>query len=86
MATTVTVKGQITLPKAVREMTGIRPGDKVEVRAIANGVLIQKPNADDEYLAGLYALAKRKVIRGITTDELMEISRGEVSPAKGKTR
>jgi hypothetical protein len=26
MATTVTVKGQLTLPKAVREAAGIRPG------------------------------------------------------------
>ena len=32
MTTTVTVKGQVTLPKEVREKAGIKPGDKVEVR------------------------------------------------------
>jgi len=37
MATTVTVKGQITLPKAVREAAGIRPGDRVIVTGAARG-------------------------------------------------
>ena len=43
MATTVTVKGQVTLPKSVRDAVGIKPGDRVEVRATASGgVLIEK--------------------------------------------
>ncbi|HLJ72791.1 MAG TPA: AbrB/MazE/SpoVT family DNA-binding domain-containing protein [Roseiarcus sp.] len=33
MATIVTVKGQVTLPKAAREAAGFRPGDRVVVRA-----------------------------------------------------
>jgi antitoxin PrlF len=78
MATTVTVKGQVTIPKKVREAAGIRPGDRVEVRATAaGGVVIEKPKAMSDYEAGLRALAKRRVIRGITTDEIMEMSRGE---------
>ncbi|HLW90443.1 MAG TPA: AbrB/MazE/SpoVT family DNA-binding domain-containing protein [Roseiarcus sp.] len=40
MATTVTVKGQVTLPKAAREAAGIRPGDRVEVRVRPEGGLI----------------------------------------------
>ena len=32
LATNVTVKGQVTLPKAVREGANIRPGDQVNVR------------------------------------------------------
>ena len=78
MATTVTVKGQVTLPKEVRDATGIKPGDRVEVRATAaGGVIIEKPGANDDYRQKLYALAKRRIIRGITTDEIMEMSRGE---------
>jgi antitoxin PrlF len=78
MATTVTVKGQVTIPKKVRDAAGIKPGDRVEVRAnAAGGVVIEKPGAMDDYEAGLRALAKRRVIRDMTTDEIMEMSRGE---------
>jgi AbrB family looped-hinge helix DNA binding protein len=78
MATAVTVKGQVTLPKKVRDAVGIRPGDKVEVRATAAGVLIEKPRTDVDYKKRLYALAKRGLIRDtLTTDEFMKEMRGD---------
>lgn len=50
MATTVTVKGQVTLPKKVRDAAGIKPGDRVEVRANASGgVIIEKPRRANAY-------------------------------------
>ncbi len=62
----------------VRDATGIKPGDRVEVRATAaGGVIIEKAGAADEYLARLHAIAKRRPLRGITTDELMKMSRGD---------
>jgi len=78
MATTVTVKGQVTLPKSVRDAAGIKPGDRVEVRATANGsVVIEKSGAKDDYLARLYEVARRRPIRGATTDEIMLELRGD---------
>ena len=78
MSTTVTVKGQVTLPKQVREAAGIKPGDKVEVRATAAGVLIEKPRADDDYKKRLYALAKQGLIRDkMSTDEFIKEMRGD---------
>lgn len=78
MATTVTVKGQVTLPKSVRDATGIKPGDRVEVRATAaGGVLIEKAGEADDYRERLYALARRRPIRGATTDEIMKELRGD---------
>jgi antitoxin PrlF len=45
MATRLTVKGQVTLPKAAREAAGIRPGDKVTVRVRPEGGLIVEREA-----------------------------------------
>lgn len=80
MTTTVTAKGQVTIPKAVREAAGIKPGDRVDVEATASGgVYIKKPRTSSEYRKRLLALAKRRLIRdGMTTDEFMELMRGEV--------
>ena len=65
---------------------GIKPGDKVEVRPTASGgVYIEKAGMRDAYKARLYALAKRRPIRGITTDEIMEMSRGESESLPSKT-
>jgi antitoxin PrlF len=79
MITTVTSKGQVTIPKSVREAAGIKPGDKVVVRATASGgVYVGHPDKASEYEERLRALAKRRIIRdGMSTDEFMEFSRGE---------
>ena len=77
--TTMTIKGQVTIPKDVREAAGIKPGDKLDVRATASGgIYIEKPGTMSDYEARLRALANRRLIRdGMTTDEFMEFSRGE---------
>lgn len=77
--TTITVKGQVTLPKKVRDAAGLKPGDVVEVRATASGgIYIERPGASRSYRDRLEAVAKQRVIRGITTDALMEMTRGDV--------
>ncbi|TIU31587.1 MAG: AbrB/MazE/SpoVT family DNA-binding domain-containing protein, partial [Mesorhizobium sp.] len=37
MTTTVTAKGQVTIPKPVRDLLGIGPGSKVDFRRAADG-------------------------------------------------
>jgi len=82
MSTTVTVKGQVTLPKAVREAAGIRPGDRVEVRARAEGgVIVERTGAEcshDEYLKRLDDMSRRKPFGGYTTEEVMQMTRSEI--------
>ena len=66
---------------------GLKPGDKVDIRATASGgIFIEKPGTSQSYRARLDALAKRRPIRGITTDEFMEASRGEVTVTRTKKR
>ena len=83
MATKVTVKGQVTLPKSVREAAGIRPGDRVHVRArTEGGVIIESAEpsdaSDEEYLRRLEDISRRKPFEGFTTEEVMAMTRSEV--------
>jgi AbrB family looped-hinge helix DNA binding protein len=79
MATTMTIKGQVTIPKEVREAVKIKPGDRLDVRATASGgVYIEKAGTKDDYKERLYALAKEGLIRdNMTTDEFMREMRGD---------
>ncbi len=38
----VTSKGQVTIPKELREKMGIKPGDYLEVRESSEGYVIEK--------------------------------------------
>ena len=74
---TMTVKGQVTIPKAVREAAGLKPGDKVDFRATASGgVYMEKPGKQSAYRRRLDALSKRRLIKG-RTDEIMKELRGD---------
>ena len=87
MKAIISSRGQMTLPKSVRDAAGLKPGDEVEVRATASGgVYIEKPGKRDAYKARLYALAERRPIRGVSTDEMMEMLRGEGESSRPKKR
>lgn len=44
---TLTSKGQITIPRAVRQRLGLDAGDRVEFVELANGEFALKPAIDD---------------------------------------
>ena len=52
MASRVTSKGQVTIPKEVRDELGLTPGTKVDFEKIGNKyVLVKEVEAADIYLA-----------------------------------
>lgn len=75
MSAAVTSKGQVTIPKPVRDLLGIVPGTKVEFRRNDNGeiVLFRSDGAQPSRFAKLLGHAGP----GLTTDELMAMTRGE---------
>ena len=76
MATTVTSKGQVTIPKPVRDYLGIGPGSRVAFRQTADGgITIEK--ADGPKRPSRFAKARGSAGPGMTTDELMALLRGE---------
>jgi len=75
MPATVTAKGQITIPKAVREALGVKPGSKVDFKRNASGGIEiikegPKPKSRFEKFLG-HALTR------MTTDEIIALTRGE---------
>ena len=69
----VTSKGQITIPKEVRERLGLRPGDEVEFVEDADGMRLQKEVAESPF--GQYRGYLEK-LRGCDPDEFVEEMRG----------
>jgi antitoxin PrlF len=71
MKATVGERGQVTIPKPVRDRLGLRPGEKVEVREDAGRVIIEKVLDDDGILRvyGMLTLPK-------SVDEIIDEMRG----------
>ena len=76
MSTKVTRKGQVTIPKPVRDHLGIGPGSQVDFRRTADGgISIEKDDGRRE--PSRFAKARGSAGQGLTTDELMALLRGE---------
>ncbi len=75
MSTTVTSKGQITIPKRVRDLLGISPGSKVDFERAPDGriVLVKLGKKAPSRFAKLRGSAGT----GMSTDEIMALMRGE---------
>jgi antitoxin PrlF len=73
---TITSKGQVTIPKPVREHLGIGPGSQVAFRRAADGsVVIEK--ADGTRQPSRFAKLVGSAGAGLSTDELMALLRGD---------
>jgi AbrB family looped-hinge helix DNA binding protein len=42
-ATTLTSKGQITVPQVIRKQMGLKPGDKITFSLLSDGTLVVRP-------------------------------------------
>lgn len=79
----VTEKGQVTIPKEIRDHFGIHPGSEVEFIASEKGPLLVKSDADtpEERARRFEDWAKTVEgtldLGGMTTDEYMIWLRGE---------
>ncbi len=76
MATTVTSKGQVTIPKPVRDRLGIEPGNAVDFELAPDGrVILVK--VDGMRRASRFAALRGRADAGLSTDEIMALTRGE---------
>jgi len=42
-ATTMTTKGQVTVPRAIRERLGLKSGDKMSFTLLSDGTVVMRP-------------------------------------------
>jgi AbrB family looped-hinge helix DNA binding protein len=71
MLSTVSEKGQITVPKRLRERLGIRAGDRLELSEEEGRLVARKTVAEDPVAAAYGILDTEE-----TTDEAMRALRG----------
>ncbi|MGO9723237.1 MAG: AbrB/MazE/SpoVT family DNA-binding domain-containing protein [Methylocella sp.] len=77
MAATVTAKGQVTIPKPVRDLLGIKPGNMVDFQRAPDGRVVlvklgRKPRPSR------FARLRGHAGKGLSTDAILAMTRGEV--------
>ena len=76
MVATVTTKGQVTIPKAVRDLLGLKPGSEVEFRQTQDGRVELKPLVAEKPKSRFRRL-RGHAGEGLSTDELLALTRGD---------
>jgi len=75
----ITSKGQVTIPLAIREKAGLMPDTEVEFEYDGKAVRIRparrkkRPSRGDRLIAHMRGRAGK----GMTTDEILALTRGE---------
>ena len=67
MESSITVKGQATIPRAIREHLGLKPGDRVKFFVHPDGSVVLLPKLP---AAALRGIVKSRHGRAVTTDEM----------------
>jgi AbrB family looped-hinge helix DNA binding protein len=76
MATAVTSKGQVTIPKPIRDRLGIEPGNLVNFELAPDGrVVLVK--VDGARRVSRFEALRGRAGAGLSTDEIMALTRGD---------
>jgi AbrB family looped-hinge helix DNA binding protein len=80
----ITSKGQVTVPKHIRDKLGIGPGDDVGFREEGQAVILESENRAGDQNKGrrlvrhLQEMGRKAKRVPMTTGEVMELTRGPV--------
>lgn len=72
----VTEKGQVTIPKGIRDEFGIRPESEVEWEVV-EGVITLRKSPDRSRIRAALERMRGTANTGLTTDEIMKLTRGD---------
>lgn len=77
MAVKVTRKGQVTIPKPVRDRLGINPGSKVDFEIAEDGRAFMRKIAARAVRPSRFERMRGTATSSLTTEEIMALTRGE---------
>jgi AbrB family looped-hinge helix DNA binding protein len=78
MSTTVTSKGQVTIPKPLRDRLGIKTGSAVQFELAADGrVTLRKVGRGPSKRVSRLEAFRGFAGEGLSTDEIMALTRGD---------
>jgi antitoxin PrlF len=72
MESAITVKGQATIPRAVRKHLGLKPGDRVKFFMHPDGSVVLLPKLPASALRGIVKSRRR---RPVTIEEMTDVAR-----------
>ena len=77
MATNITVKGQVTVPKSVRDYLGLKPGSAVTFERLPTGeVVLRSAKRGAKRAATPFAKLRGRATVRMKTDEILALTRG----------
>jgi len=79
MESAITVKGQATIPKAIREHLRLKPGDRVKFFVHPDGTVVLLPKLPASALRGMLKSKRR---RPVSVDEMTEAAAQGAAGAK----
>lgn len=80
MESALTIKGQATIPKAIREHLGLEPGDRVKFFKHPDGTVVLLPKLPTARLKGIVSGRRRRPAT------IAEMNEGVVAGATHKSR
>ena len=76
MATNVTSKGQVTVPKSVRDYLGLRPGLAVSFERLPSGdVVLRAAKRPAKPRVGVFTKLRGRATVRMTTEEILALTR-----------
>jgi AbrB family looped-hinge helix DNA binding protein len=77
MATNLTSKGQVTVPKTIRDYLGLKPGATVTFERLSTGeIALPATKGPTRRRSNPFAKMRGKATVRMTTEEIMALTRG----------
>ena len=81
MESAITVKGQATIPKAIREYLRLKPGDRIKFFMHPDGSVVLLPKLSAAALRGVIKSRRRQPV---TVEEMTEAAAEGAAPRAGR--